>query len=74
MRKAIVTLGRQPGSEVIVLSPLIHVQQDGSTIPLEECKYVWVDSVIKRVGVVPNGVKCTKALPICAENPLDMLL
>ncbi|XP_064396001.1 uncharacterized protein LOC135343012 [Halichondria panicea] len=76
IRKAIVALGRQPDSEIIVLSPYVHVKEDGEIIPLRECTYVWVESVIKKEGVVPSGVQFYKTLPTIPtpDRPLDVLL
>ncbi len=34
---------------------------------------MWVDSIIKREGVVPNGVQFYKTIPAC-DKPLDVLL
>lgn len=70
MRKAILTLGRQPDSDIIVLSPSIHVYDNGKIIPFEESNYVWVDSI---EGVVPSGATFLRSLPKC-EQPLDSLL
>ncbi len=49
------------------------MKDDGEIVPLRECTYIWVDSIIKREGVVPNGVQFYKTLPAC-DKPLDVLL
>ena len=52
------------------------MKEDGEIIPLRECTYVWVDSVINKEGVVPNGVQFYKTLPTIPtrDKPLDVLL
>ena len=72
VRKAIVTLGRQPGSDVIVLSPFVHVSDNGEVIPFRDSKYVWVEG-IKREGIIPASTSKLKSLPSC-PRPLDTLL
>ena len=73
VRKAILTLGRQPDSDIIVLSPSIHVNDNGEIIPFEDSNYVWVDSIAKKEGIVPSGTTFLRSLPKC-EQPLDSLL
>ena len=34
---------------------------------------MWVESVLKKEGVIPNGVLVGKSLPEC-ENPLETLV
>ena len=66
VRKAILTLGRQPDSNIFVLSPTIRG-------PFEESTYVCVDSIAKKEGVVASGATFLRSLPEC-EEPLDSLL
>ena len=73
VRKTILTLGRQPDSDIFVLSPTIHVNDNGDIIPFEESTYVWVDSIAKKEGVVASGATFLRSLPEC-EEPLDSLL
>ena len=48
IKKPILTLGRQPSSDVIVLSPTLHVTEDGTLIPFDKSEYVWVESIMKK--------------------------
>lgn len=73
MRKAIVTLGRQPESEVIILAPSLHAYDNGEIVPFEDSKYVWVESIMKKQGVIPNGTINLRSLPAC-DKPLDTLI
>ena len=73
MKKPILTLGRQPSSDVIVLSPTLHVMEDGTRIPSDESDYVWVESIMKKEGVIPSGLLHLNPFPAC-DDPLQQLL
>ena len=73
MKKPILSLGRQPSSDVIVLSPTLHVMEDGTRIPSDESDYVWVESIMKKEGVIPSGLLYSSTFPVC-DDPLQQLL
>ena len=73
MKKPILTLGRQPSSDVIVLSPTLHVTEDGTLIPFDKSEYVWVESIMKKEGVIPTGLIHSRHFPTC-DKPLEQLL
>lgn len=73
IKKPILTVGRQPSSDVIVLSPTLHVTEDGTLIPSHESQYVWIESIMKKEGVIPSGFLHSSHFPAC-DYPLEQLL
>ena len=73
IRKPILTLGKQPESDVFVLSPTVHVNKEGELIPFIDQKYVWVNEIINKECVLPDEYLQIRELPTC-EWPLRSLL
>ena len=44
--KAVVCMGRQPGSNVFVLGPRLQFYSNGDSIPTDQQHYVWVDYLL----------------------------
>ena len=47
--------------------------EDGTPIPAEESQYVWVESIMKKEGVIPSGLLHLSCFPRC-DKPLEQLL
>ena len=65
-------MGRQPNSDVYVLGPDLQFFSDGTAVPVEEQKYVWVPRIMKKLKV-SNLLHPLAKLPN-VHKPLNKLM
>ena len=71
--KAVVGLGRQPKSEVLVFGPEVHLTTEGEIIQLDDLQYEWVLPIVDKLSVLPTSYPLLRAIPQ-HKSPLEMLL
>ena len=65
-------MGRQPHSDIYVLGPNLQFFSDGTVVPVEEQKYVWVPRIMKKLKM-SNLLHPLTQLP-SVQHPLNKLM
>ena len=62
--KAVVSLGRQPQSEVLVFGPQVHLTVEGDVIEGADQQYEWIRPIVDKLSVLPSSYDLLEGNPM----------
>ncbi len=71
--KPVICSGRQPNSNIFVVGPLCHFENDGTVVAEKDQDFIWIPYVIRKLR--KDGVMTPfPTLPTLSEPPLQFLV
>ena len=74
VKKAVISVGRQPSSDTYVFGPNLHLSRKGLILSEEEQGFVWVEEAVRYYSVLPSATLLQHLPQSSSGNPLESLL